>query len=155
MQGKKRFIQLTATEQAALEEGRKTGSNATFRQRCHYILLSHQGYSVKSIAEIYTVQTQTIIRWYNRYESAGIAGLHTAKGKGRPPILRIDNEAESKKIEAIVDKSSQNLKKAISEIEKELGKTMCKRTLKRYLKKKIGDGNALEKNYLTNQRPRN
>lgn len=137
MKGKKRFIKLTKQERIWLEKGRKTGKQATFRQRCHYILLSDQGKSVPEIADIYQVARQSITRWFDRFEANGISGLNTAKGKGRPPIVRIDNEAEVTRIEELVEKNAQNLKPVLISIEKEFGKTMSKRTLQRILKKKV------------------
>jgi len=140
MQGKKRYIKLTKKERVRLENGRKTGKKATFRQRCHYILLSDQGKSIGQIGDIYRTSRQAIAGWFDRYNASGIGGLHTAKGKGRPPIIRIDNEAEVKKVEDLVEKNPQNLKRVLTQIEKQLGKKMSKKTLQRLLKKKSGDG---------------
>lgn len=137
MRGKKRYIKLTKKERARLEVGRKTGKKATFRQRCHYILLSDQGKSIEEIEDIYRTSRQAIAGWFNRYEASGIKGLHTGKGKGRPPIIRIDNKTEVKKIEKLVEKNAQNLKPVLTEIEKQLGKKMSKKTLQRLLKKKV------------------
>jgi len=136
MQGEKRFINLTDKERIWLEKGRKSGKKGTFRQRCHYILLSDQGLTIQQIADIYQVGRQTIAGWFNRFEARGISGLHTGKGKGRPPIVRIDNKTEILRIETLVENSSQNLKPVLVAIEKEFGKTMSKRTLQRLLKKK-------------------
>ena len=58
MQGQKRFINLTDQERKWLEKGRKSGKKATFRQRCHYILLSDQGLTMQEIADIYQVGRQ-------------------------------------------------------------------------------------------------
>ena len=137
MRGKKRYIKLTKKERARLENGYKTGKKATFRQRCHYILLSDQGKSIEEIGDIYQTSRQAIAGWFNRYESSGIKGLYTSKGKGRPPIVRIDNKIEVKKIEDLVEKNPQNLKPVLTQIEKELGKKMSKKTLQRLLKKKV------------------
>jgi len=148
MQGEKRYIKLTKEEQTNLEKGRKTGKKASFRQRCHYILLSHQGMKVHEIAEIYQVSRQSITRWFDRFEEANIDGLHTAKGQGRDPIVRIDNEAEIALIEKLVEASPQNLNPVLAKIEEELGKTMSKRTLKRLLVKKTGCGSVSERKQL-------
>ena len=137
MKGKKRFLTLTSEERVWLEKGRKTGKKATFRQRCHYILLSDQGMRAQEIATIYQVCRQVITKWFDRYENRGISGLHTAKGKGRPAIIRIDNEAEITKIEELVEKNPQNLNPVLAALKEELGKSMSKRTLQRILKKKV------------------
>ena len=145
MQGEKRYIELTTEEELRLEKGRKTGKKATFRERCHYILLSGQGKKVLEIADIFQVTRQTITRWFDRYEEAKIEGLHTAKGQGRNPIVRLDNESEISTIEKLVEDSPQNLKPVLVKIEEQLGKKMSKRTLERLLEKKSGYGSASEK----------
>ena len=137
MKGKKRFIQLTVQARETLEKGYLTGKRATFRQRCHYLLLSDQGFSIEQIVEIYQVSRQAIARWFDRYQANGISALHTAKGKGRPPIVRIDNEPEMTKIEELVEQNPQNLKPVLAKIEQQLGKKMSKRTLQRLLKKRL------------------
>lgn len=137
MRGEKRYIKLKKKERAALELGRKKGKLATFRQRCHYILLSDQGKMVSEIADIYNVGRNSITNWYNRYEENGIGGLETAKGGGRPAIVRIDNEPEISRIEEWVEQNAQNLKPVLASIKKELGKEMSKKTLQRLLKKRM------------------
>lgn len=137
MRGKKRFIKLGDAEREELEFGRKKGKKSTFRQRCHYILLSDQGKTVIEIAEIYQVVRQSVTNWFDRYEREGISGLHTAKGKGRPAIVRIDNETEVTQIERLVGQSPQNLNPVLRAIEKKLGKKMSKKTLQRLLKKRL------------------
>ena len=60
MKGKKRFITLSTVDFEALELGFKKSKSSTFRQRCHYILLSNQGKFIGEIALIYAVSYQTI-----------------------------------------------------------------------------------------------
>ena len=136
MKGKSRFIILTDQERVWLEKGRKAGKRATYRQRCHYILLSDQKKSIMEISDIYQVSRQSVANWFNRFEASGISGLHTAKGRGRPAIVRLDNKTEVTRIEELVEKNAQNLKPVLASIQKEFGKKMSKRTLQRILKKK-------------------
>ena len=145
MQGTKRFIKLTTEQEEALKLGWKTGKKATFRHRCHYILLSSQGKSILEISAFYGVTRQSISKWFTRYEQQGIEGLHTSKGQGCPPILRIDNTVEMNKVEELVEASPQNLKVVVAQLEKEFGKSLSVKTLQRILKKKSGLGNDLEK----------
>ncbi len=142
MKGKKRYINLTERERSKLEIGYKSGKKNTFRTRCHYILLSDQGFSMKEICKIHSISQISLGKWYTRYEEQGIEGLHTAKGPGRPQIVRIDNEADSKLFEKWVEDNAQNLKPVLVEIEKHFGKTISKRTLQRILKKRTISGNA-------------
>lgn len=144
MRGKKRFITLSDDSRAELETGYKTGKKAIFRQRCHMLLLSDKGKTVGEIAEIFGYNYQVITRWFTRYEEGGIEALHTAKGGGRPAIIRIDNEVETKRIKEIVAKHPQQLKEALPIIEQELNHTMSLMTLKRFLKKTVTGTNDSE-----------
>ena len=151
MRGKKRLIELSVSEEAELLELFKTSKQHTFRVRCHYVLLSNQGKTMTEIANIYATTRQTISKWFDRYESEGIQGLQTAKGRGRQRILRLDNETEVALVKELVSQNGQNLKVALHQIEERLGKKMSKRTLKRFLKKRIIVGNANEKIRLRHQ----
>jgi len=155
MQGKKRFINLQEKEEKELINLFKTSKKNTVRQRAHYLLLSHQGKSVQEISDFYQVQDTTVIRWFDRYEDNGITGLQTGKGRGRPPILRIDNEQEVKKIEELVKDNPKSLKAVIAGIQRDLGKNPSVFTLIRFLKKNVGVGNDLEKLSQTNQTLKN
>ncbi len=139
--GEKRYIKLTKEEEEEeelkLEQGWKSGKKSTFRQRCHYILLSKQGKGVLEIADIYQVTRQTIARWFDRYEEAKIEGLHITKGQGQAPIVRLDNEAEISTIEDLIEESPQNIKPVLAKIEEQMGKKMSKRTLQSLLEKKL------------------
>lgn len=137
MQGKKRFITLTSDESSALELGWKKGKKMTFRHRCHYILLSSQGKTISEISSFYGVTRQSISQWFTNYEQKGIEGLHTSKGQGRRPILRIDNQVEMDKVDELVAASPQNLKVVVAQLKEEFDKNLSVRTLKRTLKKKM------------------
>ncbi|MBV6440902.1 MAG: helix-turn-helix domain-containing protein [Haliscomenobacteraceae bacterium CHB4] len=142
MDGRTRLIKLTETERTALEKAYKTGKRAVFRQRCHFVLLSDQGYGVKEIAQVYQTTRQLVGRWLDRYEGAGIDGLHTRQGRGEKPILRVENTAQVERVKALVAEHAQDLKPAIATLESELGRSLSKRTLQRFLKKLVTPGNA-------------
>jgi len=144
MQGKKRYVELSAEQRGALVEGHKRGKKATFRLRCQMILLSDQGRKISDIADISGCNRQSVVKWFDRYEKAGLAGLHTAQGPGRPAIVRIDNRKEVDQIERIVEEHPQKLDVARERIEAALGKKMSQRTLRRLLKKTAGAGNAFD-----------
>ena len=67
MSRKKRFISLSETEYMTLKEGRKNGKQYQFRDRCHCLILSHQGKQVKEISSIIGVSLLTIYLWFNRW----------------------------------------------------------------------------------------
>lgn len=82
----RRFIRELSQEQLAeLESGYKYGENNVFRSHCQAILLSHQGYTVQELMQIFNCRKNTIYDWFNRYESQGIAGLRIKPGRGRKP----------------------------------------------------------------------
>ena len=64
---KAKKIDLTGTEKTELEIGFKQSKSKVFSQRCHYILLKHQGRTSKEIAEIYGTTYQPINSWCKRY----------------------------------------------------------------------------------------
>lgn len=45
------------------------------RHRCHALLLLHQGYGYREIAQILLVDEVTISRWDKKYEASGLVGL--------------------------------------------------------------------------------
>lgn len=144
MQGRNRYIELDEVEREALKVGYKGGKKATFRQRCHIILLSNQGQDITQIAEIMGCSRQSIYAWFNRYEQDGIDGLHTARGGGRPPIFKLENQAETARVKEIVSRHPQQLKQALPILEKELYISTSKSTLVRFLKKTVGPTSVCE-----------
>lgn len=141
---KKRYIKLTTEQEQELVDGFKTGKKATFRERCHYILLSNQGMEIDSIAELYKATRQRVGRWFDRYETDGIVGLHAQRGQGRKPILRVENKVHADAVEELVQKHSQNLQPVLQGIKKRFGKSMSKKTLQRFLKKRTTAGKDFE-----------
>jgi transposase len=147
-----RLLTLTDEEYDDLAAGWKTGKRHTFRSRCNMILLSHQGYDMKEIASLVGATRQTISKWLDRYEAGGIDSLHTAKGRGRPPIVRHDNKKVVKKIEKLVQMYPQKLDQALANIEKITGKPMSVKTLQRILKKTAGAGSGSVEVYPSGRR---
>lgn len=45
------------------------------RQRCHALLLLHQGYSYRESAQILLVEERTISRWAKQYKRSGLVGV--------------------------------------------------------------------------------
>lgn len=149
-----RHISLSEEEHAALLAGWKTGKRHTFRSRCNMVLLSHQGYDMTEIASLEGVTRQTVANWFNRYEAGGIEALKTAKGQGRPPIVRHDNRPVLDKIEQLVERYPQKIDQALGEIEDIVGKPLSKRTLQRILKKTAGVGSASAAAHPSGRRPK-
>ena len=57
------------------------------RMRAHSILLSHQGCSLRRIADIYQVSRYAVSAWLERWHTAGLVGLYDHPRSGRPPRL--------------------------------------------------------------------
>lgn len=138
----KKYIHLTQEEILTLQEGHKNHPCYQVRNRCHCLLLSHQGKQVKELAAIFSVIPLTIYTWFYRWEEKGLVGLFNEKGRGRKPILL---PTESEKIKAKVQANPQQLKVARQELKADLNKEFSQKTLKRYLKKLVEDGGVGER----------
>jgi transposase len=119
---KKKFIELTEAEKITLQEGEKNGKARAFRERCHCLRLSAEGYRVKELAGIFRVCEISIYTWFKRWEVGGIVGLRDKTGRGRKAILQ-----------------AEDLKVARSILKEELGREFSTKTLKRFLKSLIAD----------------
>ena len=137
MKGKRTFITLTDSERRALQEGYRNGQKGRFRRRCHILLLSDRGKTIAEIMDFIGVSRPSVHTCFNLYQESGIDGLQRNKGGGRPPIIKIENQAEIERIKAIVAAHPQQLKNALPIIEKEFGITASKQTLIRFLKKTV------------------
>jgi transposase len=133
---KKKFIQLEETEKITLQEGHKNGKTKAFRERCHCLVLSNEGYQVKELAEIFRVSEISIYSWFKRWEAGGIIGLRDKEGRGRKPILQAEDLAQ---IKQTVQENAQRLRIARSKLKEELGREFSTKTLKRFLKSLIAD----------------
>jgi len=88
-----RYIEnLNEETRSALHQGHKHGKGHQFRNRCQAILLSEQGYTVAQLAAMFQVSNLSIYKWFNRFEASGVAGLKNQSGRGRRPLLRIENQ---------------------------------------------------------------
>lgn len=137
MKGKKTFVTLTASQRQALRAGYQNGKKGRFRRRCHILLLSDKGKTIAEIMDIVEVSRPSIHTCFNLYRASGIDGLQRSKGGGRPPIIKVENQAEIDRIKEIVAAHPQQLKSALPIIEKEFGITVSKQTLIRFLKKTV------------------
>ena len=106
------------------------------------LLLKSEGRSAKTVAAEIGCCPMVVHRWVARYRAQGLQGLQTRPGRGPKPILQ-GPQAEALVREA-VQESRQRLSLAKAELEEELGRTFCQRTLTRYVKKTVGAINASE-----------
>ena len=146
MSRKKRFIEkLSEKEIIALKEGYKNGKTYTYRNRCKGILLSFEGWECSEIADFFEVSLVTVYSWLNRWDKGGMKSLSDKKGRGRKPILNLSKEEHVEIVTDAIEKSPSNVNKVLAEIEDELGLSMSKKTLKRFLKNLNDDGSDSEK----------
>jgi transposase len=75
-------LALSPEEHALLEQTRRTRPHLA--ERCHYVLLNAQGWSVPQIARRLDRNEHTIRTWLKAYRSAGLTGLHNTPQSGRP-----------------------------------------------------------------------
>lgn len=135
---KKKFIELSEAEKVTLQEGEKNGKAKAFRERCHCLRLSSEGYEVKELAGIFRVSEISIYTWLKRWEANGIVGLRDKAGRGRRAILQAEDLSI---IKEKVQENAQRLKIARQQLKAELGREFSTKTLKRFLKSLIADTN--------------
>jgi len=139
--GKTKIIELTKAQREELEDGYREGKTHSFRQRCQMILLKSEKRTSVEVVKILGSCEMTVNNWLKRYEQFGIEGLQTRPGSGRKSILRTEDLNE---VKARVTASRQKISLAQAELEKSLGKSFSRSTLKRYLKKTVAATNELE-----------
>src|ERR671929_385001 len=73
---------LLPEEKAHLEQARRT--RPQIAERCHYVLLNAEGWSVPHIAQRLDRHEHTIRTWLKAYQTAGLPGLQNTPQPGRP-----------------------------------------------------------------------
>ena len=73
---------LSPAEHARVEQARRT--QPQLAERCHYVLLNAQGWSVPHIAQRLDRNEHTIRTWLKAYRAEGLAGLRNTPQPGRP-----------------------------------------------------------------------
>ena len=145
MSRKNKFIEkLTQEQKRYLKKGYQSGKSHIFRRKCHCILLSHQGKTANELSEFFAVSRISIYTWLKEWESQGIAGLKLKPGRGRPPKLDLDDSEQVKKVKSLVENEPKNLNRVVGQLESELGVSLSKKTLKRFLKNLNTDGSDSE-----------
>jgi len=142
---KNKFIEkLTKEQKSSLEKGYKTGKSYVFRRKCHSILLSHEGKTVKELTDFFGVSIITVYTWLKEWESQGIKGLKVKPGQGRPPKLSLDDQKQVKMVKTLVENDPKNLNQVVGQLKSKLGVDLSKKTLKRFLKNLNTSGNDSE-----------
>lgn len=142
---KSKHVILTDDEKKALERGYKQGSNPVFRRHCEAILMNASGKSIKAISGHFSLRVHTVGLWLQKWQALGIEGLKLAKGRGRKPKIRDADTVVLDRIENLLEEESRQLKHVLVVLEQEFAISMCKKTLKRFLRKKNTVGNVVVK----------
>jgi transposase len=125
------ITELRAEDKKKLTRIMRYNETPRVRMRAHSVLLSAQGYSIDTIADIYQVHRNSVTEWIRDWEEEGYESLLDKPKSGRPTIL---NEAEQELAKQLIEESPRSTKKVISEIEKQTGKEISPDTLKRIIK---------------------
>src|SRR5215467_6272951 len=83
---------LSPEETAHLEQARRT--RPQIAERCHYVLLNAEGWSVPQIARRLDRNEHTMRTWLKAYRVAGLVGLHNTPQPGRPATKGQDVTAQ-------------------------------------------------------------
>jgi transposase len=77
-------LALSPEDKAHLEQARRT--RPQLAERCHYVLLNAEGWSVPQIAQRLDRNEHTIRTWLKAYQASGLPGLQNTPQPGRPAI---------------------------------------------------------------------
>ena len=123
-----RFIKdLTGGDLRELKYYIEQGETPRIRHRAHAIRLSYQGKTISEIAEIFSVDRDTVSNWLDRWDQSKVKGLADKPRAGAAPILD-DSERE-----LVLDlwETYHSPKKVLDELERRLEKRISVSTLKR------------------------
>ena len=85
---------LTEVDRAALETVHHDAKTHRQRQRAHAVLLSGKGFTVPQMADIFSVDRDTISGWLDTWQERGLDGLADAPKPGRRRKIDAVLEAE-------------------------------------------------------------
>jgi transposase len=109
----------------------KQSKHYRVRQRAHCILLSAQGYCIRTLMEIFSVSRRTMINWLNAWETRRLPGLYDLKGKGKKPTF---TSAQKEQIKVWSKRFPKNMNKLLALVKETFGISVGKRTIIRVLK---------------------
>ena len=135
----KRIRPLSLVECETLRAAWKDGPNSRVRQRAQAVYLAHRGYTRIALAALFEVGVDTISAWLDGWERDGLCGLSDEPRSGRP---RIYTPAEEAQLCAWLDAEPRQLHHAHAQLECATGKSACRQTIRRIVKKKPIAGNG-------------
>ncbi len=128
-----RFIKdLSEDDREFLTATWRSHTSHVARARAHAILLSAKGMSIPELKKIFSIDDDTARSWLKRWEQNGREGLEDADRPGGP--CKLDESGRAKAIE-LLQQNPNNPRVVLSELEKQTGKKVSRRTLSRWARK--------------------
>ena len=93
-----KYIALNDTIIEKLQAVVKTDTRHKSRTRAQAFLLNEQGIKIPKIAKILNVSQRTLYRWFDRFDEENLNSIHELAGRGRKPLLNMQEHAQSIKI---------------------------------------------------------
>ena len=93
-----KYIALNNSIIEALKTIVKTDARHKSRTRAQAFLLNAQGIKIPEIAKILNVSQRTLYRWFDRFDNNNLNTIHELKGRGRKPLLNIQEHEQSVKV---------------------------------------------------------
>jgi len=125
-----RYIELKTEDIELLELLVKTSTNNTIRKHSQCLLLSHQRRTITDLSMIFDIHRKTVEQWFNSWESDGVNSLSIASGRGVKTRLKGFEEVIKQQVEL----HNRNIKNILTFLKEEHNITVCKRTLRNFLK---------------------
>ena len=98
-----------------LQKLHKQSPTHRVRQRAHALLLSARGYSIEQLADIFTVDRDTVSQWIDQFAARGLEGLEDSPKSGRPATL---TAAEQQALLSAVEDDPRRISDALAELKK-------------------------------------
>ena len=130
-----RYIQLEESTSEELDKIYHTHPKSHVRQRAQCLLLSHRGYSVPRLADIFSTRTHTVRSWFTRWEKEGVQGLEIRSGRGLKPSIKEEDTAFIDSIKEEVSLDPRNLKRVVEKLNSKWGTALTVRQIKNFIKK--------------------
>jgi len=125
-----RYIKLKTEDIELLELLVKTSNNNTIRKHSQCLLLSHQRRTITDLSMIFDIDRKTVERWFNSWDLDGVNSLPIASGRGVKTRLKGLEEVLKQQVEL----HNRNIKNILTFLKEEHNITVCKRTLRNFLK---------------------
>lgn len=108
---------LTEADQRGLEDLHRDGKTHRQRQRAQAVLLSSKGFTLEQLADIFSVDRDTVSGWLDAWQQKGLSGLADAPKPGRR--RKIDGSLEALLRDILIENPSPNMKATLeAEIKK-------------------------------------